>query len=45
MPNPDQKDVDRDSVGDVCDNCASIQNTNQADDDKNGIGNMCDDTD
>ena len=40
--NPDQLDSDRDSVGNVCDNCPNKKNTNQFDDDSDGIGNYCD---
>jgi hypothetical protein len=36
VANLDQKDTDRDGVGDTCDNCMTIQNTDQADMDKNG---------
>lgn len=28
-PNPDQKDSDRDRIGDECDNCPFTENTNQ----------------
>jgi outer membrane protein assembly factor BamB len=40
--NPDQKDTDKDNVGNVCDNCPYIKNPNQKDTDHDGIGDACD---
>ena len=40
--NPDQKDSERDGVGDACDNCIDKSNSNQADKDEDGVGNACD---
>ena len=40
--NRDQRESDRDGVGDACDNCPKKKNTNQADIDKDGVGNACD---
>ena len=40
--NPDQKDQDRDKVGDVCDNCKFDSNPDQMDSDGDKIGNSCD---
>lgn len=52
--NPDQSDVDNDSIGDLCDdsdndgiididdNCPDLYNPLQEDDDGDGIGNPCD---
>ena len=42
VPNGDQRDSDRDGVGDVCDNCPDAPNRDQEDDDGDGIGNSCD---
>ena len=42
LPNPAQRDTDRDRIGDVCDNCPLRSNTNQADKDRDGVGNACD---
>ena len=41
--NPDQKDTDDDTVGDVCDNCPKVPNADQKDTDEDGIGDACDD--
>jgi hypothetical protein len=38
----DQADVDNDTVGNACDNCASVANTNQLDGDLDTVGNVCD---
>ncbi len=40
--NPDQEDIDVDSVGDSCDNCLDIYNPSQLDTDGDGIGDPCD---
>jgi Thrombospondin type 3 repeat len=40
-PNPDQKDTDKDGVGDVCDNCPTVANPDQKDSNGNGIGDAC----
>jgi hypothetical protein len=39
--NPSQADLDRDSIGDACDNCPAFGNTQQDDADANGIGDAC----
>lgn len=39
-----QKDIDKDSIGDVCDNCPNNCNTRQLDADGDGEGDVCDDT-
>ena len=41
--NPDQSDLDGDTVGDVCDNCPDDPNQDQLDTDGDGIGDVCDD--
>ena len=40
--NADQRDTDRDGLGDVCDNCPRIHNTNQVDSDNDLVGDACD---
>ena len=40
--NPDQMDVDLDTVGDACDNCPAGINRDQADADGDGSGDICD---
>jgi len=54
ITNVDQKDIDRNGQGDVCDdfdrdtvlntkdNCPNVPNRNQEDEDHDGIGNVCD---
>ena len=42
MANEDQRDMERDDVGDVCDNCPSISNPDQRDSDDDGTGDFCD---
>lgn len=40
--NPDQEDIDQDSVGDSCDNCLTVYNPDQEDADQDLIGDSCD---
>ena len=37
IPNEDQRDFERDAVGDVCDNCPSMSNPDQRDSDGDGL--------
>jgi hypothetical protein len=41
VPNRDQRDRDKDKVGDVCDNCPDTFNPDQRDSNYDGIGNAC----
>jgi len=41
--NFDQRDTDKDGLGDVCDNCTELSNNDQADLDGDRIGDACDD--
>ena len=45
MKNADQSDYDRDTVGDVCDNCVYAPNRNQENTDKDATGDACDEDD
>ena len=42
VKNVDQKDADKDGVGDVCDNCPDLYNPDQKDSDNDGQGDSCD---
>lgn len=42
-PNLDQKNSDKDSHGDACDNCRLVENPDQRDTDGDGKGDACDD--
>ena len=35
-------DLDRDDVGDLCDNCPNVNSTDQGDTDVDGVGDVCD---
>jgi hypothetical protein len=41
VADPDQRDTDRDGVGDACDNCRRVANFAQDDVDANGRGDAC----
>lgn len=42
-PNVDQRNSDKDSHGDSCDNCRAVENPDQRDTDGDGKGDACDD--
>lgn len=42
-PNLDQKNSDKDTHGDACDNCRLVENPDQRDTDGDGKGDSCDD--
>lgn len=42
-PNVDQRNSDKDSHGDACDNCRAVENPDQRDTDGDGKGDACDD--
>lgn len=39
----DQRNSDKDSHGDACDNCRTVENLDQRDTDGDGKGDACDD--
>jgi Zn-dependent metalloprotease len=41
VANPDQDDIDGDTVGTACDNCPNTPNRDQADSDDDGTGDVC----
>lgn len=43
IPNIDQKNSDKDTHGDACDNCLHLNNPDQRDTDRDGLGDECDD--
>ena len=42
MENPDQEDMDGDTMGDLCDNCIDAPNKDQENSDGDLTGNTCD---
>lgn len=42
-PNVDQRNSDKDTHGDACDNCRLVENPDQRDTDDDGKGDACDD--
>ena len=45
MNNTKQQDMDRDGVGDICDNCVVYRNPDQMNSDNDQTGDECDDDD